>query len=53
MNLENSQDLRVILSNGLRGRMLGIEDEPVGDRDGGYLADEDEYVLCAVAVAPA
>jgi hypothetical protein len=32
----------VIVSNGLCGRMLGIEDEPVGDRDGGYLADQEE-----------
>jgi hypothetical protein len=28
--------------------MLGIEDEPVGDRDGGYLADQEECMLGAI-----
>src|SRR5579885_1367806 len=41
----------VIVSNGLCSRMLGIEYEPVGDRDSGYIADQDEHTLGAILEA--
>ncbi len=34
----------VVVSNGLRGPMLGIEDESVIDFDGGDLPDQAEHV---------
>lgn len=42
---DSNPAVMVILSNSLCRRVLGIEDEPDGDGDGGYLADQDEYVF--------